>query len=51
MRGLVEFNQSTLDPVGALGGGQGMKVIGEMNELGEGRKEFVKSLAPTVDVQ
>ncbi len=46
----VDFNQSTLDPVGALGGDQGMKVLGEMNELGEGREEFVKSLAPRVDV-
>ena len=46
----VDFNQSTLVPVGALGGDQGMKVLGEMNELGEGREEFVIGLAPRVDV-
>jgi len=44
------LHQSTLVPVGALGGDQGMKVLGEMNELGEGREEFVIGLAPRVDV-
>lgn len=33
-RVLGEFNASTLDSVGPLGGDQGMKVLQEMNELG-----------------
>ena len=50
MRGLVDFNQSTLDPVWPFGGDQGTKVLSEMNELGNKHDEFVKSLAPRVDV-
>jgi len=50
MQVLIDFNQSTLDPVGPLGGDQGMKILAEMNELGNKHDEFVKSLAPRVDV-
>ena len=47
---LSDFNQSTLDPVGPVGGDQGMKILSEMNELGDQHEEFVKSLPPRVDV-
>jgi hypothetical protein len=43
LRVLVDFNASTLDPVGPLGGDQGMKVLADQHE------EFVKSLVPGVD--
>jgi hypothetical protein len=43
MRVPVDFNESTLDPVGPLGGDQGMKVLADQHE------EFVKSLVPGVD--
>jgi hypothetical protein len=33
MRVLVDFNQSTLDPVGPLGGDQEIKVLKELNEM------------------
>ena len=32
---LSDFNQSTLDPVGPLGGDQGMNVLSEMNEMAD----------------
>jgi hypothetical protein len=41
---LVDFNASTLDPVEPLGGDQGMKILSDQHE------EFVKSLAPKVEV-
>lgn len=46
-----EFNRENLDDVGPLGGDQGMKVLNEMNELVDDHDEFVKSLAPRVNVQ
>jgi len=48
-RVLIEFNQSTLDPVGPLGGDQGMKVLSEMNFLADEHDQFVKSLAPRAE--
>jgi hypothetical protein len=33
-----------------VGGDQGMKILSEMNELGDQHEEFVKSLPPRVDV-
>jgi hypothetical protein len=50
VRKLSDFNTSTLDPVGPLGGDQGMKDLGEMNELADKHEEFVESLALRVDV-
>jgi len=47
---LDEFNQSTLDDVGPLGGDQAMAVLKDMNDLESGHDEFVKSLAATVNV-
>jgi hypothetical protein len=48
---LEEFNASTLDPVGPVGGAeQGMKVLSEMNSLTDDHDAFVKSLMPTIDV-
>ena len=32
---LNEFNRDNLDAVGPLGGEEGMKVLSEMNELGQ----------------
>jgi hypothetical protein len=49
-RVLGEFNASTLDSVGPMGGDQGMAVLNEMNDLESGHDEFVKSVAPRVDV-
>ena len=45
-----DFNQSTFDPFGQIGGDQGMAVLKEMNDLEAGYYEFVKSLAPSVEV-
>jgi len=50
MDALSDFNASTLDPVGPLGGDQGMKVLSEMNEMADLHDEFVKSLAPRAGV-
>ena len=47
---LSDFNASTLDPVGPVGGDQSMAVLNDMNELEVDHEEFVKSLAPKVDV-
>ena len=47
---LVDFNQSTLDPVGPVGGDQSMAVLKDMNELEVDHEDFVKSLAPRVDI-
>jgi hypothetical protein len=50
-RVLDQFNQSTLDDVGPIGGAeQGMKVLSEMNSLSDDHEAFVKSLMPTIDV-
>ena len=48
---LDEFNCSTLDDVGPLGGDPGMAVLKDMNDLEAGHEEFVKSLAPRVDLR
>jgi hypothetical protein len=50
MRVPVNFNTSTLDDVGPLGGDQGMKILSEINELADQHEEFVKSLTPRVDM-
>ena len=50
-RVLDEFNRSTLDDVGPLGGKQGVRVLPEMNELEAGHDEFVKSLAARSNFQ
>jgi len=42
---LDEFNQSSLDGVGPVGGQQGTKILQEMNSL------VVKSLAPHIEVR
>jgi hypothetical protein len=47
---LGEFNRATLDDVGPLGGDQGMAALKDMNDLEAGHDEFVKSLAPSVNV-
>jgi hypothetical protein len=47
---LSDFNQSTLDPVGPLGGEQGTKLLSEMNSLVDEHEEFVKSLTPKLNV-
>jgi hypothetical protein len=47
---LHDFNQSTLDPVGPVGGEQGTKLLSEMNSLVDEHEEFVKSLSPKLNV-
>jgi hypothetical protein len=50
-RELEEFNASTLDTVGPVGGAeQGMKVLSEMNSLSGEHDLYVKSFMPTVNV-
>lgn len=49
-RVLDSFNKSTLDDVGPLGGDQSIAVLKDMNDLDSGHDEFVRSLAPRVDV-
>jgi hypothetical protein len=49
-RVLGEFNRSTMDDVGPLGGQEGTKLLSEMNSLVEHHEEFVRSLASRVDV-
>jgi hypothetical protein len=44
-RVLGEFNRTSLDEVGPIGG-QGMRVLQEMNSLVDDHNEFVKSMAP-----
>jgi hypothetical protein len=50
MRVLVDFNASTLDPAGPVGGDQSMAVLKDMNELEVDHEDFVKSLAPKLNV-
>jgi hypothetical protein len=40
-----EFNRSTVDYVGPVGGDQSMTVLKDMNDLEAGQEEFVKRLA------
>jgi hypothetical protein len=48
---LREFNREITDEVGPVGGAdQGMRVLSEMNSLADYHDEFVKSLAPTVNL-
>jgi hypothetical protein len=47
-RVLWEFNASTLDSVGPVD--QTMAILKEIDELQSGHDEFVKSLAPRVDI-
>jgi hypothetical protein len=47
---LSEFNRENLDDVGPMGGDEGMAVLTDMNDLEAGHDEFVKSMAPRVDV-
>lgn len=45
------LNRSTLDDVGPIGGAeQGMKVLSEMNSLADEHDQFMRGLAPRVDV-
>ena len=46
---LGEFNRSTLDDVGPLGGNQGVAGLKDMIELEAGHDEFVKILKPSND--
>jgi hypothetical protein len=46
---LDDFSRSTLDDVGPVGGhDQSMRVLGEMNELGE--EQIIRDSFPRVDV-
>lgn len=47
---LEEFNRSTLDDMGPMGGEQGTELTSEMNSRFDDHEEFVKSLAPSVNV-
>jgi hypothetical protein len=48
--GIDQFNRSTLDAVGPIGGReQGMKALRKMNSLVDDHDEFVKCLGPRVD--
>jgi hypothetical protein len=47
---LDEFNRDQMDDVGPPGGVQGMALLKEMNDVQSELDEFVKSLAPTVNV-
>lgn len=47
---LAEFNQSTLDDVGPVGGEQGMAVLKDMNDFEAGHYASLKSLAPGGDI-
>jgi hypothetical protein len=48
---LDEFNRSTLDEVGPIGGAeQGMKVLQEMNELGEAQEQIIRDGVSKISV-
>jgi hypothetical protein len=50
-RVLNNFNQSTLDEVGPVGGAERKsKLLSEMNPLAHDHEAFVKSLSPRADV-
>ncbi len=49
-RVLEELNRSTLDDVGPLGGDQGMKVLDEMNSLGDQQEQSIRESIPTLTV-
>jgi uncharacterized protein YfeS len=49
-RVLGEFGSSTLDNVGPIKGDQGMKVLQEMNELGEAQEHIRRESFPKVSV-
>lgn len=45
---LEEFNASTLDGVRPMGGGQGMAVMIDMNDLGEQQEQIIRESIPKV---
>lgn len=45
---LQQFNQSTLDPVGPIEEDHGMKVLSEMNELGEAQEQAIRASFPKI---
>lgn len=47
---LEEFNQSTLDPVGPVGGDQGMTVLKELNELDQEHDQHIQGIGPKLNV-
>jgi hypothetical protein len=47
---LGEFNRDNTPDVNPSGGDQGMAVLKDMNDLEAGHDEFVKNVAPRVDV-
>ena len=48
---LREFNQSTLDDVGPIGSqDQQMRVLSEMNDLGEQKEQIIRGSFPKVTV-
>ena len=48
---LNEFSRENLDDVGPTGGAeQGRELLSEMNSLVDDHEEFVKSVAPRVDI-
>jgi hypothetical protein len=48
---MSDFNRSTLDDVGPLGNqDQSMRVLGEMNELGEEQEQIIRAGMPRVSV-
>ena len=48
---LAEFNRSTLDDVGPVGGqDQQMRVLGEMNELAKEREQLIQESVPTTNL-
>jgi hypothetical protein len=47
---LDDFNRSTLDAAGPVGGEEGTRVLQDMNDLEAGHDEFLKSLAKSYSV-
>lgn len=48
---LLEFNASTMDPVGPVGSqDQQMRVLGEMNELSRAQGQLIRKGVPSTDV-
>jgi hypothetical protein len=46
-----EINRDNTPDVGPVGGDQGMAVLKEMNDLEAWHDEFIKSLAPSLEVK
>ena len=49
-RVLNEFNRDQLDDVGLVGARQGMKVLQEMNELGEAQEKIIREAVPKISM-